>query len=1301
MGWRGFWQRAAAGLVVLTLALASPHAGANEVDDADFLSRTLQGLLSDAGRDVRIRGFEGALSSRATIRELTVADQAGVWLTLRGVVLDWDRGALFSRRIEVNALTAEVIELRRAPGAAPPTGPALPSPTARAPFALPELPVAIRLGDVRADRVVLGPDLLGSGAVLRLAGTAALEGGQGRAQFEAVRIDGDEGRFAISGGFDNASRRLVLDLDLTEGPGGIAASLLDIPDRPALRLTARGDDPITAFRADLSLATDGRQRLAGSAVLIDTTPDEGTLDGAVFRLDLGGDLRPLLAPDLHAFFGAEARLTAEGSRDEDGALSLTEISARTRALVMEGRAELAPGGRPRLIDLGLTIGIPGAAPVVLPGTDGAGRLRGAELSVRYDAAEGPDWAVVGRIERLALPELTLDQVVLDGRGQIGAGFEGAPAFDGVFEFAALGIAAADPALQAALGTEAYGLVSLLAPGGGAPVELTGLALEVGSGSLTAQGVLTGLAFEGFIEAGAPDLAPLSGLAGRPLGGAALGSLRGRIDAATGAFDLTAALTTTDLSLDLPEADNLLAGQAAITLDIARDTSGTRLRGLSVLAGTFALGAEGQIGSRDATLAARLELSDLARLGTGYAGRLSLDLDLTQQDGDWQAQLAGAMADLRIGARPGAAQVAALFAGRTALEGRIGWRAGAARIERLAMTGPQLAVEVAGVLSGAAQTLTLRLDRLALPALAPGLTPGLAGVLAGRADLSGVPGARRVAAEMRSQGALRTGLRELDGLLARGVDLRLAAREEAEGAVLEALRLTAQGLDLGLSGRLAGDGAVALDLVAGLDSLGRIAPGLAGPLRASGRLTRAAGADDLQARLALDGPSGLAVQVAGRIGADLRLALGIDGVIEAGIANPFIPPSSVQGTLRLAGRIEGPPALSSLRLTAQVADGRYVQPGVGIAVGGITGQADVTGGQVRLRLAGTAAQGGTLTADGTLTLLPGPAIDLTVTARRLRVAQPRLFEGLISGTVRVAGSMVTGPTASGRVTIDEAEIRIPNSPLGRWGHVPAGLRHLGEAAASRQTRANAGLATPLAAAELRRRRLPLFLDLELAAPGRVFVRGRGLDAELGGTLRLAGTVTETIPSGAFALIRGRLDLLGNRFTLTDGSASFTGSFMPVVRLVASTERGGVVTSVVLAGPADGPEIRFESVPELPEDEVLARLLFGRSLATLSPFQAAQLGLSIATLTGRAEAGVIERTRRTLGLDDFDLTTDGLGTTAVRAGRYLGERVYTDVSVTSQGRSEVRLQLDLSPTLTLRGRADSTGRSAVGVFFERDF
>jgi translocation and assembly module TamB len=312
-------------------------------------------------------------------------------------------------------------------------------------------------------------------------------------------------------------------------------------------------------------------------------------------------------------------------------------------------------------------------------------------------------------------------------------------------------------------------------------------------------------------------------------------------------------------------------------------------------------------------------------------------------------------------------------------------------------------------------------------------------------------------------------------------------------------------------------------------------------------------------------------------------------------------------------------------------------------------------------------------------------------------------------VQLTGPMAQGALVSGTVTVNEAEIRIPNSPLARAGFVPQGLRHVGDSAAAERTRMHAGIAT---GETYGRTPTPMRLDLTLDAPGRVFVRGRGLDAELGGRLHLGGTTRDVIPSGSFTLIRGRLDLLGNRFVLTEGTASLVGSFVPFLRLVATTESGGVATSVILEGEATAPEIRFTSVPELPEDEVLARLIFRRSLTSLSPFQAAQLAMSVATLTGRADGGILGRTREALGLDDLDFVTDEEGETAVRAGRYITENVYTDVTVDSAGRGEVSINLDLTQSITCAGApiprgarrwacsssaiTEARGRGAAGVF-----
>ncbi|MCG4880592.1 hypothetical protein L0P06_11005, partial [Amedibacillus dolichus] len=88
---------------------------------------------------VTVTGFAGALSSKATIEQLTIADDQGIWITLNGVVLDWSRSALLSGEVEVSELSADEVIVARAPQA---QASAIPSPEAPG-FSLPELPLSI------------------------------------------------------------------------------------------------------------------------------------------------------------------------------------------------------------------------------------------------------------------------------------------------------------------------------------------------------------------------------------------------------------------------------------------------------------------------------------------------------------------------------------------------------------------------------------------------------------------------------------------------------------------------------------------------------------------------------------------------------------------------------------------------------------------------------------------------------------------------------------------------------------------------------------------------------------------------------------------------------------------------------------------------------------------------------------------------------------------------------------------------------------------------------------------------------
>ncbi len=325
-------------------------------------------------------------------------------------------------------------------------------------------------------------------------------------------------------------------------------------------------------------------------------------------------------------------------------------------------------------------------------------------------------------------------------------------------------------------------------------------------------------------------------------------------------------------------------------------------------------------------------------------------------------------------------------------------------------------------------------------------------------------------------------------------------------------------------------------------------------------------------------------------------------------------------------------------------------------------------------------------------------DLTTTLRSVHLRDPELFDTDVDGEVRITGPLIGGADIRGAVSLGKTEVRIPSTGFGSQALLND-VTHIAEPQPVLKTRERAGLVEKGGGA---RDSGPAFgLDLTISAPGRIFVRGRGLDAELGGALNVTGTTDNVIPSGQFNLIRGRLDILGKRFTIDEGLIQLQGALTPYVRFSATTQSEGITATILIEGDATAPEIKFLSNPDLPEEEVISRLLFSKSLSNLSAFQAAQLASAVATLAGKGSGGIIAKLRNSFGLDDLDLASDTEGQTSLRVGKYISEKVYTNVAIGSDGKTEVNINLDVRPDLTLRGTLAGNGGTSVGIYYERDY
>lgn len=233
------------------------------------------------------------------------------------------------------------------------------------------------------------------------------------------------------------------------------------------------------------------------------------------------------------------------------------------------------------------------------------------------------------------------------------------------------------------------------------------------------------------------------------------------------------------------------------------------------------------------------------------------------------------------------------------------------------------------------------------------------------------------------------------------------------------------------------------------------------------------------------------------------------------------------------------------------------------------------------------------------------------------------------------------------------------------------------------------------------RFPVSLDIKLVAPNRLFVRGRGVDAEFGGSMELSGTTTSPEPLGEFRLIRGRMDLLTKRVNIAQGRLVFLGTADPEISLKADVSgQDGDTLYIDITGRVSKPLLNLTSDSGRPSEEVLAQVLFGKAMDGLSPTQAILLVNALRTL-GSPKPSVMERIRATSGLDDLDIDQSQNGEVAVSAGKYINDNAYIEFKIDAMGTSQTRLNIDLNKRAKGFISQSTTGDGQLGFTIGKDY
>jgi translocation and assembly module TamB len=194
-------------------------------------------------------------------------------------------------------------------------------------------------------------------------------------------------------------------------------------------------------------------------------------------------------------------------------------------------------------------------------------------------------------------------------------------------------------------------------------------------------------------------------------------------------------------------------------------------------------------------------------------------------------------------------------------------------------------------------------------------------------------------------------------------------------------------------------------------------------------------------------------------------------------------------------------------------------------------------------------------------------------------------------------------------------------------------------------------------------------------------------------------------GRVQLVRGDYDFAGKRFQLTRGDIRFMGGYPPdpILAVTAENTGNGFTALLNIDGTAQRPQIKFSSVPALPEDEVLSRVLFGARVTDLSAPEAIQLAGALTSLRGGG-FNPIGAVSKGLGIDRLRILPADIVTgrrTTVAAGQYIGRNVYVELATDAQGYTATSIEIGLTRSLSVLSSVATLGGTAAGVRWKRDY
>ena len=231
-------------------------------------------------------------------------------------------------------------------------------------------------------------------------------------------------------------------------------------------------------------------------------------------------------------------------------------------------------------------------------------------------------------------------------------------------------------------------------------------------------------------------------------------------------------------------------------------------------------------------------------------------------------------------------------------------------------------------------------------------------------------------------------------------------------------------------------------------------------------------------------------------------------------------------------------------------------------------------------------------------------------------------------------------------------------------------------------------------------MPLNIDLEADLGNDFNLKGKGLDAQLAGSLRIR--VADRRPprvNGSIRVASGTYAAYGQKLAIDRGVINFTGAYdNPGLNILAVRRRPegealsetNVEAGVEVRGTALAPQAKLVSTPVVSDSDKLAWLVLGHGIDNTQGNDMALLSTAAGALFGGAGQGKLANA---LGVDELGVgqaagtstagAATGLQNTVVTVGKRISSRAYLSFEQgASSATSLVKLKYKLNPRITLQ-------------------